>query len=202
MFIVYKTTNNINKNFYIGVHKQDSSSFDGYYGSGIGLKRAIQKYGKENFSRETLYVFEDVEQAYDKEKELLISLYRLDECYNMHPGGRGIRGKICFHSDEWRKKVSESNKGKKRTKETIDKIKKIDRSYMKTGEYRNKMSECKKGKNNIKRRGINNQPNSIKIKSPLGIFKSIRQAARENNISAPTATEWAKKKINGFEFCS
>ena len=73
---------------------------------------------------------------------------------------------------------------------------------MKTEEYRKRMSESKKGKENIKRRGINNQPNSIQIKTPLGTFKSIREAARLFNVTAPTITQWAKKKIKGFEFCS
>jgi hypothetical protein len=200
MFIVYKTTNLTNNHYYIGVHKQDGISFDGYYGSGVGLKRAIQKYGKQNFNRETLYVFDDVEEAYIKEKELLIPVYRLDECYNMHPGGRGIRGNICFHSEEWRKKVSDAHKGKKLSAEHIEKIKKYDRTYMKTDEYRFKMSEAKKGKENIKRRGINNQPNTINVKTPLGSFKSLREAAKAHNISAPTIKSWAEKQINGFEF--
>lgn len=200
MFIVYKTTNLTNNHYYIGVHKQeDDISFDGYYGSGVGLKRAIQKYGKQNFNRETLYVFDDVEEAYNKEKELLIPLYRLDECYNMHPGGRGIRGKICFHSEEWRKKVSDAHKGKKLSVEHIEKIKKYDKTYMKTDEYRFKMSEAKKGKENIKRRGINNQPNTINVKTPLGIFKSLREAAKAHNMSAPTVKSWAEKQINGFK---
>ena len=171
MFIVYKTSNLINNHYYIGVHKQSGTSFDGYYGSGVGLKRAIEKYGKKNFVRETLFSFIDLELAYEKEKEILSSIYNLSECYNMRPGGRGIRGKICFHTPEWRKKVSAANKGKKRSKNVIDEIKNRDRSYMKTNKYRQKMSESKKGKENIKRRGINNQPNSIQIKTPLGLYK-------------------------------
>ena len=59
MFIVYKTSNLINNHYYIGVHKQSGTSFDGYYGSGVGLKRAIEKYGKKNFVRETLFSFID-----------------------------------------------------------------------------------------------------------------------------------------------
>ena len=157
-------------------------------------------YGKESFKRETLFVFNNVEEAYAKEKELVIPVYRMDECYNMHPGGRGIRGKICFHSEEWRKKVSNANKGKKLSAEHIEKIKKYDKSYMKTDEYKIKMSNVKKGKDNFKRRGINNQPNTINIKTPLGIFKSLREAAKAHNISAPTVKIWAEKQIKGFEF--
>jgi hypothetical protein len=200
MFIVYKTSNLTNNHYYIGVHKQSDISFDGYYGSGVGLKRAIEKYGKNNFVRQTLFSFDDSESAYEKEKEILASLYKLSECYNMRPGGRGIRGKICFHTSEWRKKVSASNTGQKRSKESIDKMRKVDRSYMKTQEYRQKMSESKKGKENIKRRGINNQPNSIQIQTPLGLYKSLRDAAKAHNISAPTVKSWTEKKLNNFKF--
>lgn len=45
---IYETTNLINGNKYIGKHK--SSTFDtNYYGSGIGINNALNKYGKENF---------------------------------------------------------------------------------------------------------------------------------------------------------
>ena len=200
MFIVYKTTNIINNHYYIGVHKQDDISFDGYYGSGVGLKRAIQKYGKHNFNREILYIFDDVEKAYDKEKELLIGLYRLDECYNMHSGGRGIRGKICFHSEEWRKKVSDAHKGKKLSAEHIEKIKNYDKSYMKTDEYKNKMSEAKKGKisKTKGRRGF--VPQSIKVQTPKGTFLSLREASDALNITLYYITKWAKKNENGYSF--
>ena len=50
---IYKTTNLINGKIYIG--KRQKQEFDKYYlGSGIYLKKAIEKYGKENFSCEII----------------------------------------------------------------------------------------------------------------------------------------------------
>jgi hypothetical protein len=198
MYIVYKTTNLTNGHYYIGVHKQMGYSFDGYYGSGVGLKRAMKKYGKQNFNRDTLFVFSNVEDAYSKERELLSPVYRLLECYNMRPGGRGIRGKICFHSEEWRKKVSVAHTGKKLSKEHCEQLSKIDRSYMKTEEYRLKMSKVKSGKpSNLKgRRGF--ATTSMKVVTPLGTFSSLREASDTLNITLYYVTKWAKNKENGY----
>ena len=54
MFIVYKTTNKINKKFYIGVHCLEAKkSHKTYFGSGKLIKLALKKYGRENFVVET-----------------------------------------------------------------------------------------------------------------------------------------------------
>jgi len=53
-YIIYKTTNLVNRKIYVGKHKQQTSGFDGYYGSGKILNLAIDKYSKENFVRETI----------------------------------------------------------------------------------------------------------------------------------------------------
>ena len=72
MFIVYKTTNKLNNRYYIGVHHLDSKTVRKFYlGSGLFLKSAIKKYGKENFVRETLFEFDNLQDALNKEKEIL-----------------------------------------------------------------------------------------------------------------------------------
>ena len=89
IFIIYKTTNVVNGKFYIGKHIQYKESFDGYYGSGSLLTKAIKKYGKDNFVRETLFEFDNEEAAYQQEIKVISENLSNPLCYNLRPGGTG-----------------------------------------------------------------------------------------------------------------
>lgn len=91
MFIVYKTTNTITSEYYIGVHKTVDQTFDGYFGSGRRILRSVKKYGKDNFVRITLYEYNDSHEkmAFDKEQEILCELLNDPLCLNLGPGGKG-----------------------------------------------------------------------------------------------------------------
>jgi len=128
---VYKTTNLINGKFYIGVHSTLNLA-DEYLGSGIVLKRAFKKYGKDNFNREILKILPSREAAFSLEKALVQeSQVNAKECYNRALGGyggnlgevNGMYGKT--HSKEARAKIREAatgrvscRKGKVHTSET------------------------------------------------------------------------------------
>lgn len=53
---VYKWTNKINGKMYIGAHIGEFG--DGYIGSGTLFRKAIKKYGIDNFEREIIYIEE------------------------------------------------------------------------------------------------------------------------------------------------
>ena len=57
---IYMTTNNITGMKYIGKHYGELDN--SYLGSGTILKRAIPKYGKENFTKSILVISDNGEQ--------------------------------------------------------------------------------------------------------------------------------------------
>lgn len=84
-YTVYKITNLINGKYYIGKH-QTKNLDDGYMGSGKLLKRAIAKYGIENFKKEILHILDNEIEMNAKEKQLVIVN---ESTYNLNEGGHG-----------------------------------------------------------------------------------------------------------------
>ena len=88
-YTIYKTTNTINNKIYIGKHKTTDLN-DDYLGSGIALTDAIKKYGRENFTKEILYVLDNEYDMNNKECEIITEEFiSLDTNYNMMLGGQG-----------------------------------------------------------------------------------------------------------------
>jgi hypothetical protein len=87
MFTVYKVVNAINGKYYIGVHKTLNPN-DSYLGSGVAIKKAISKYGRNSFTKEVLLITENKEEAYNFEREATKDYNRNDN-YNMKLGGVG-----------------------------------------------------------------------------------------------------------------
>lgn len=114
-YIVYKTTNLVNEKFYVGVHHDTGGDYYLYLGSGTVLKKAILKYGRANFKRETLFEFDDRVDAFKKEAEL-IETFLGPNCYNIASGGCG-----GYVGVEAYLKVSKAMKGRKFSKESIQK---------------------------------------------------------------------------------
>lgn len=91
--LVYKITNIINSKIYIGAHSTDDIN-DGYLGSGKLIKDAIKKYGKENFKKDILYIFNTPEEMFNMEKEIVTENFiKNKNVYNIVTGGFGGKNK-------------------------------------------------------------------------------------------------------------
>lgn len=84
---VYHIRNIINNKEYIGVHKTQNMD-DGYMGSGVAIKRAIQKYGNHNFIKTIISFFDSEIEAYSYESNHVNEEYIKNKMtYNMTVGG-------------------------------------------------------------------------------------------------------------------
>lgn len=85
----YKITNLVNGKYYYGIHSTDNLD-DGYMGSGIVIRKAISKYGKENFYKEFLKFFDTRMDLIEYERQNVTEeLVNDDMCYNECVGGTG-----------------------------------------------------------------------------------------------------------------
>ena len=88
-FYLYQITNLVNNKIYIGVHATKDMN-DGYMGSGINIQSAIKKYGIKNFNKVILFTFNNVEDMYSKEKDIVTDEFLLrEDTYNLRVGGTG-----------------------------------------------------------------------------------------------------------------
>jgi group I intron endonuclease len=159
-WILYQTENICNGKIYVGVHKvEDTPRSRSYLGSGDAIKAAIKKYGRENFTIQTLAEFSSAKEAYTAEAVVVTpDFLNRPDTYNICLGGRGgasrlpeIRAKISnsltgkTHSDETKVRMSASQKGKKLTEEHKAKIGISQKGRKHTDESKKKMSSASKG---------------------------------------------------------
>lgn len=141
MYIIYKTTCKINGKIYVGQHKTEVVD-DGYLGSGKLIRRAISKYGVDNFTREVLEIVDTPDEARERE-EFYIQLHEstnLDIGYNITKyawGGQPI-------TEEARQKISDKLKGRRLSEET--KLKLSEPKPPRSQEHRENSSKSRKGK--------------------------------------------------------
>lgn len=113
-FLVYETTNLVNGKVYRGAHVCDHDSCC-YLGSGSLFKKALAKYGSENFKRKVLRECDSIEEMFEAERELVNEEWVKDpNTYNLKIGGEGgwdyINKNKVRWNDEKRKSWSEEMK--------------------------------------------------------------------------------------------
>ena len=141
--------------YYFGQHKTDNLD-DGYKGSGTKLIEYYKKYPND-YKFTTLAFYTNKTELNIAEQNLIGDLWKTDPyCLNCKPGGAGgsaggfkrghgvNRGRKL--SEEHRRKISESHKGKHLSDETKHKLSEVNRGRKLSEEHRRKISESHKGK--------------------------------------------------------
>jgi len=181
-YIIYKTTNLINGMYYIGCHQTNDLN-DGYLGSGKHLKRAIKKYGVENFKFEILHSVASKEEMFMLERTIVNeSLVKDLLSYNLKIGGSGGNPGIVgafsgrthtiqtkekirqaaqqqITSDDKRKKLSQNSWARRNPVAQREHASRVNSGKPKKSEHRKKLADAQTGK-----KMINNGFTSIWIK--------------------------------------
>ena len=176
---IYKITNNLNGKSYIGLKSKTVKESEDYYGTGKLINQAIDKYGKENFTKEILERnINSYEILNDQEIYWIEHFNTFNEGYNLTKGGQG-------------------NLGRATSKETKAKLREAAKK-----QFRNGMSEEAKEKIRQKAIGRKKNPHSEETKRKIAkaatgriksqeeidkMSKSIRDALKGKSL--PVATE-------------
>jgi len=116
-YLVYQIKNEINGKIYVGFHGTHNEN-DGYMGSGKLIKRAIEKYGPENFKRTILARFDNIVEAEAYERSIVDDDFvDRDDTYNLTLGGN-----ICILKGD-----KNPFYGKKHPKHIMEKIRAANR---------------------------------------------------------------------------
>ena len=140
---IYILTNEINNKQYVGVSKNPKIRLKKHYKANSIIGMALRKYGSQvDFS--IVAQVDGYKAAFELEKFYIKDLNTIaPNGYNLTVGGEGHNSP---HSEETKTKISNANKGKKRTKETRAKIGAFHIGKHHSKETKEKMSASHKGK--------------------------------------------------------
>ena len=115
IFYIYEIRNNINNKTYIGQHKSETLE-DNYFGSGVIIKKAINKYGLENFTKTILEECAE-DTVNDREVYWIAKEKSKGKAeYNIAEGGYGCGNPFKYKTKEELKtiykKMSKTRKGR------------------------------------------------------------------------------------------
>jgi hypothetical protein len=132
----------ISGSIYVGVSKVGKCREDSYLGSGTALLCAIEKYGRENFTRTTLFECSTAEEAYLIEAAVVDEEWvKRDDTYNLKTGGMGGMGFTFTMPEAAKEKIRQYRLGRQHTAETREKISDSLKGRTLSEEQRQKISE-------------------------------------------------------------
>ena len=174
---IYMTRNKVNGKLYIGQHKRTMNPKDiddsWYLGSGSLLRKAMVKYGEENFEREILYEC-DCQERLDYMEKVFIAYYNAvgdDTFYNLLAGGDGTGDRMSEemknrlrHPHKPMSEESRKNMARVFTEETRKKLSESAKQHL-TGYVHSDQSRANMSKGHLGTRNIFKD----------GVFKHVKE---------------------------
>lgn len=222
--LIYKVTNKINGKEYVGQTTQSLKERKRKHiskalnkGDIFYFHHALRKYGPENFSWEIIHDnIDNIDELNEFEIYYICYYNSFEKGYNLTLGGKSNAG--FRHSEEAKKRISETLKGKHHSEETKRKI-----SVANTGkapwlgkhhskETRRKMSEINKGKRLSKetRKRISesckgrfagkNSPVAKAVIINTNYFDTMNEAAKAMNVTRLTIYRRIKRQVLGYKY--
>lgn len=149
---IYETKNLLKEKYYIG-QKSEAVLDASYLGSGKRIKRAVKKYGKNNFSLKLIALAYRQKELDDLETEFIAEYrqkYGTENVYNIDAGGY-LRGANFKFSDIHKKRISRALLGRKLSEEHKKNIGLGSLGHVLTKESREKISQSKIGRKRSKK---------------------------------------------------
>jgi len=205
-YYLYEVKNLVNGKTYIGQHITDNLE-DGYLGSGQALKRAIKKYGKDNFEKEIL-LFARNQQALNILEMMAVTpeFCEKRDNYNLREGG-GSKGRLC---SETKKRISVAksgpknhNYGKKFSAETRAKMSRAKKGRVVSLEARMKQSQKMRGRKLTEEHRAKMSRSSRRLKPTPQLLEKMKKlyakpfAAIRNKHTGEVVLDG----VNACEFC-
>lgn len=207
-YLVYKTTHNPTGKFYIGRHSTNKID-DDYFGSGVKITRMLNKYGKEQFTKEIIKICETPNEMIELEVEEIRKVFDNDLCLNLMIGDPRFTGGIEF-SEETKQKMSVSKKKTHNTPEVRERLSEAQKRRSKEIKIHNTrihkgktISDEMKQKQSLALSGEKNpRAKEWKIYFENGddpiIVKGVKQWCNENGLKYTSL--YMKVKRNDFSF--
>ncbi len=196
---VYKTTNLINGKIYIGKHKSPTHD-KAYFGSGVILLNAINKYGIINFTNEIIEWCDSLEELNAREIYWIGYYKKLDYAmYNISNGGDGGDIYHCLSKEQQKEFVKKSSILGKKLPPRSDVSKQKQREKMLGRPSPNKgrkMSEAQKEK--LRKSHLGQTPWNKGKKMSAKYIENNRKSHLGQVVSEETKSKMSKSRQGHF----
>jgi len=205
--LIYKITNLLNNKIYIGQTIQTLEKRWKRHTSNYTKKRnamaitgAISKYGKDNFKIEKIDEASNIDELNEKE------IFFIKEYKSLYPIGYNLThgGLNCKMSEETKKKIGDSNRGKKVSPETIQRLRESHLGYKVKEETKKKLSEINKLKTIDRKVRVASIQKNIKSsilekEGILYVVKNMKMFAINNKHTESCLCELIRGKIQTYK---